>query len=66
VAKQRKAIVEGLRESVNQFSTNVDGAGPKDVMDLLLMTQYFEMLRDISKKPAGNHFLSSKDVSGRL
>eukprot|EP00624_Nannochloropsis_granulata_P004065 evm.model.NODE_30405_length_21186_cov_23.722647.4 len=40
VAKQRKAIVDGLRESIVGFSGNVPGTTPKDVMDLLLLTQY--------------------------
>ena len=29
------------------FSSGVEGATPKDVMDLLLVTQYFDMLKDI-------------------
>jgi len=41
VAKQRKAIVDGLRDSIMDFSGNVPGTTPKDVMDLLLLTQYF-------------------------
>jgi hypothetical protein len=55
VAKQRQAIVEGLRDSVASFSTEVDGAGPQDVMDLLLVTQYFDMLRDISHRSTGGN-----------
>jgi regulator of protease activity HflC (stomatin/prohibitin superfamily) len=49
VAKQRKAIVDGLRDSILDFSgaDGVDGTSPKDVIDLLLLTQYFDMLRDI-------------------
>jgi hypothetical protein len=40
IARQRKAIVEGMRESVLHFSNSVDGAGAKTVMDLVLVTQY--------------------------
>ena len=43
VARQRKAIVDGLRDSISQFSGNVKGSTPKDVIDLLLLTQYFDM-----------------------
>lgn len=32
VAKQRKAIVDGLRTSIVDFASAVDGAGTKDVM----------------------------------
>ena len=44
VARQRKAIVSGLQESVGTFSHEVEGATPKDVMDILLLTQYFDTL----------------------
>jgi regulator of protease activity HflC (stomatin/prohibitin superfamily) len=40
VARQRKAIVEGLQSSVAEFSEQVDGASAKDVMSVLLLTQY--------------------------
>jgi len=46
VSRQRKAIVDGLRSSVVEFSGDTS-ATTKDVMDLLLLTQYFDMLRDV-------------------
>jgi hypothetical protein len=51
VAKQRKAIVDGLRSSIVDFSNNVEGASTKEVMDLLLLTQYFDMIRDVGSAP---------------
>jgi len=47
ISRQRLAIIEGLRESVVGFTDNVDGASTKDVMDLVLVTQYFDTLKDI-------------------
>lgn len=47
VAKQRKAIVDGLRHSILDFSDHVTGSSAKEVMDLLLLTQYFDMIRDV-------------------
>lgn len=44
VARQRKAIVQGLQSSVAEFSDHVAGATPKDVMDILLLSQYFDTL----------------------
>ena len=44
VARQRKAIVGGLQSSVAEFSNEVEGATPKDVMDILLLSQYFDTL----------------------
>jgi len=46
VSRQRKAIVDGLRASVVDFSGETS-ASTKDVMDLLLLTQYFDMIRDV-------------------
>eukprot|EP00555_Chaetoceros_dichaeta_P015440 CAMPEP_0198275742 /NCGR_PEP_ID=MMETSP1447-20131203/64937_1 /TAXON_ID=420782 /ORGANISM="Chaetoceros dichaeta, Strain CCMP1751" /LENGTH=276 /DNA_ID=CAMNT_0043970637 /DNA_START=109 /DNA_END=939 /DNA_ORIENTATION=+ len=47
VARQRKAIVQGLQSSVQAFSDEVEGATPKDVMDILLLTQYFDTLSSV-------------------
>mmetsp|Transcript_30698 Transcript_30698/g.98929 ORF Transcript_30698/g.98929 Transcript_30698/m.98929 type:complete len:291 (-) Transcript_30698:266-1138(-) len=56
VARQRKAIVDGLRESISQFSGNVRGTSAKDVIDLLLLTQYFDMLRDVGNQGGTSTF----------
>jgi hypothetical protein len=42
VARQPQAIVDGLRESVLAFSDNVPGTTPREVMDMVLVTQYFD------------------------
>ncbi|XP_051148570.1 hypersensitive-induced response protein 1-like isoform X2 [Andrographis paniculata] len=47
IARQRQAIVDGLRESVLAFSHHVPGTTPKDVMDMVLVTQYFDTMKDI-------------------
>jgi regulator of protease activity HflC (stomatin/prohibitin superfamily) len=47
VARERKAIVDGLRDSVLNFEEGVHGVDPHEVMALLMMTQYFDALRDI-------------------
>jgi hypothetical protein len=44
VARQRKAIVSGLQSSVNEFSTQVEGTRPSDVMNILLLSQYMDTL----------------------
>jgi regulator of protease activity HflC (stomatin/prohibitin superfamily) len=44
VARQRKAIVQGLQSSISEFSESVDGVTSKDVMDILVLTQYFDTL----------------------
>jgi regulator of protease activity HflC (stomatin/prohibitin superfamily) len=47
IAGQRKAIVDGLRESVEDFQEGVAGASTADVLQLILMTQYFDMLKEV-------------------
>ncbi|HEX2585330.1 MAG TPA: SPFH domain-containing protein [Steroidobacteraceae bacterium] len=48
IANQRTAIIEGLRESVERFSESVSGATAKDAMTMVLMTQYFDTLKEIA------------------
>jgi regulator of protease activity HflC (stomatin/prohibitin superfamily) len=48
IADQRRAIVDGLRDSVDHFSRAISGATPQDVMALIIATQYFDTLRDIA------------------
>ncbi|KAM0018881.1 putative Band 7 domain-containing protein [Helianthus debilis subsp. tardiflorus] len=47
VARQRQAIVDGLRDSVLGFAVNVPGTTAKDVMDMVLVTQYFDTMKEI-------------------
>jgi hypothetical protein len=47
VAKQRKAIVDGLRSSIVEFDQKVVGSSTSDIVTLLLVTQYFDTIRDV-------------------
>jgi len=47
VAKQRKAIVDGLRTSIVDFTDGIKGTTSKDTLDLLLLTQYFDCIKDV-------------------
>ncbi len=42
IANQRRAIIAGLKDSIEDFSKAVAGATPHDVMQLVLITQYFD------------------------
>lgn len=57
VARQRQAIVGGLQDSIIEFSGEIAGTTPKDVMDLLLLTQYFDMLKDVGSSGSGGKTL---------
>ncbi|XP_027346173.1 hypersensitive-induced response protein 2-like isoform X2 [Abrus precatorius] len=54
VARQRQAIVDGLRDSVLAFSENVPGTTSKDVMDMVLVTQYFDTLKEVGASSKSN------------
>lgn len=47
IARQRQAIVGGLRESVRAFQSDVSDVNSRDVMELLLITQYFDTLQTL-------------------
>jgi regulator of protease activity HflC (stomatin/prohibitin superfamily) len=54
IANQRKAIIEGLQVSVEQFQKAVDGASSREVMQLVLVTQYFDTLKSIGESDKTN------------
>ncbi|KDO82792.1 hypothetical protein CISIN_1g0229931mg, partial [Citrus sinensis] len=54
IARQRQAIVDGLRDSVLAFSENVPGTSSKDVMDMVLVTQYFDTMKEIGASSKTN------------
>jgi regulator of protease activity HflC (stomatin/prohibitin superfamily) len=57
IANQRKAIIAGLKESVEDFAKAVAGATPHDVMHLVLITQYFDTLKEIAANDRTNTVL---------
>jgi len=54
IANQRRAIIEGLQTSVEQFQKAVEGATSKEVMQLVLVTQYFDTLKSIGESDKTN------------
>jgi regulator of protease activity HflC (stomatin/prohibitin superfamily) len=72
IANQRKAIIEGLRASIEQFQASVSGASTADVMQLVMITQYFDMLRAIGENDRTNTLFlphspgAVKDVSDQI
>jgi len=49
IANQRKAIIDGLKESIKEFQTGVGGTSTTEVMQLVLVTQYFETIKSIGE-----------------
>src|SRR5579871_2524660 len=49
IANQRRAIIEGLQVSIEQFQKVVEGASAREVMQLVMVTQYFDTLKSIGE-----------------
>ncbi len=64
IANQRKAIIEGLKSSVEDFRAGVPGATPGDVMTLVLLTQYFDTLNDVAQASKTNTILIPHSPGG--
>lgn len=69
IADQRRAIINGLQESVEHFQSSVPGSSAQDVMNLVLMTQYFDTLKEVGQhsntiliphSPGGMHDISEQ------
>lgn len=54
IANQRKAIIEGLQNSIEQFQKTVGGTSASEVMQLVLVTQYFDTLKAIGENDKTN------------
>jgi regulator of protease activity HflC (stomatin/prohibitin superfamily) len=72
IANQRKAIIAGLKDSVEDFAKTVPGSTPQDVMQLVLMTQYFDTLKEIAANDHSNTILvphtpnTLSDIMGQI
>jgi regulator of protease activity HflC (stomatin/prohibitin superfamily) len=72
IANQRKAIIEGLQGSIEQFQKVVGGVSTSEVMQLVLVTQYFDTIKSIGESDKTNTlFLSPspgavKDLSEEI
>ncbi|QOL19518.1 SPFH domain-containing protein [Candidatus Bodocaedibacter vickermanii] len=47
IAGQRRAIMEGLKESLGEFQRQIGDSSPRDAMTLIMMSQYFDTLKDL-------------------
>ena len=49
IANQRKAIIDGLQTSIESFQKGVGGTSTSEVMQLVLVTQYFDTIKTIGE-----------------
>lgn len=64
IANQRKAIIEGLQQSVEAFSSTIQGVNAQDVMNLVMMTQYFDTIKEIGVNGGSNTIMLPSSPSG--
>lgn len=57
IADQRAAIISGLQESVEAFQQAIKGTEARDVMTLVLITQYLDTLKEIGGNSKSNTIL---------
>src|SRR5580698_1569593 len=64
IAKQRRAIVDGLRDSIAAFSDKVGSVNEHEVLNLVLLTQYFDTMKEIGVSAGSKVILVPHSPSG--
>jgi len=64
VARQRKAIVDGFKDSVLDFTGGVEGTTPKDIINMMMVTQYLDMLKDVGQCPTNSTTFVPHSIGG--
>jgi len=64
IADQRTAIINGLKESVAIFQSDVQGTNAQDVLNLVLMTQYFDTLKEVGTSSRSNTIMIPHSPAG--
>ncbi len=57
MANQRKAIIQGLKESVTDFKESLPGSTEQDILNLVMVTQYFDTIKDLGASSSTNTIL---------
>jgi len=64
IAQQRLEIVRGFKESVADFKKSVEQVSHEEVMQFVLMTQYFDTIRDIGANSKNSSILMPHSPGG--
>lgn len=64
IAAQRLAIVKGFKESIEDFRDSLDEIDSTEVMQFVLLTQYFDTLNNIGSKQGNNTILVPHSPGG--
>ncbi len=58
IANQRKAIISGFKSSIEDMK-QIEGMNASDVLNLVLLTQYFDTLKEVAQSPSNTIMLPS-------
>lgn len=64
VANQRKAIIDGLKQSIQEFQQGISGVSAGDVMGLVMMAQYYDTLKEVGARSKSNTILLPHSPGG--
>lgn len=64
VANQRKAIIDGLKQSIQEFQEGIQGVTASDVMGLVMMAQYYDTLKEIGASDKNSTILLPHSPGG--
>jgi regulator of protease activity HflC (stomatin/prohibitin superfamily) len=64
IAQQRRAIIDGLRESIAAFTDKVGTVNEHEVLNLVLLTQYFDTMKEIGVSSGSKVILVPHSPSG--
>jgi len=64
IARQRLEIVRGFKESVEDFKRSLDQVTHEEIMQFVLMTQYFDTLKDIGSNSKNSSILMPHSPGG--
>jgi regulator of protease activity HflC (stomatin/prohibitin superfamily) len=72
IAKERRAIVDGLRDSIAAFTDQIGSVSAAEVLNLVLLTQYFDTMKEIGVSAGSKVILlphspgGMADIAGQL
>lgn len=64
IAQQRLEIVRGFKESVEDFKKSLDSVTHEEIMQFVLMTQYFDTIKDIGANSKNSSILMPHSPGG--
>lgn len=64
IAQQRLEIVRGFKESVEDFKKSLDQVTHEEIMQFVLMTQYFDTIKDIGANSKNSSILMPHSPGG--